>query len=86
MFVAQLDSASDSDSEGRGFESRQTQTGEKPGTGFSFFLRRQVQPMRKLGLCKKRKIRVFAPALTLTAACAFAFGVAAAPLCDNLLP
>jgi len=35
---------------------------------------------------QKRKIRVFAPALTLTAACAFAFGVAAAPLCDNLLP
>lgn len=26
VFVAQLDSASDSDSEGRGFESRQTQT------------------------------------------------------------
>ena len=85
MFVAQLDSASDSDSEGRGFESRQTQTERSPETGFSFFAP-QVQPMRKLGLCKKRKIRVFAPALTLTAACAFAFGVAAAPLCDNLLP
>ena len=37
VFVAQLDSASDSDSEGRGFESRQTQTERSPETGFSFF-------------------------------------------------
>lgn len=37
VFVAQLDSASDSDSEGRGFESRQTQTLEKPRNGLLFF-------------------------------------------------
>ena len=54
MFVAQLDSASDSDSEGRGFESRQTQTERSPETGFSFFAP-QLQPMRKLCLCKRGK-------------------------------
>ena len=38
VFVAQLDSASDSDSEGRGFESRQTQIKRSPETGFFFCL------------------------------------------------
>ena len=53
VFVAQLDSASDSDSEGRGFESRQTQTERSPETGFSFFVRRKCNRCASY-VCAKR--------------------------------